>query len=49
MNKHLYSYLEREWRFNNHPKYYHYFKLWVENLTETQIYYFQKDYNKSKK
>ncbi len=37
MNKELYEYLKREWRYNCHPKYLHYFDLWFENLTPHQI------------
>jgi len=42
VNKSLYNYLEKEWRINNHSKYQHYFQLWVENLTDNQIEYFNK-------
>ena len=43
----LHTYLEREWRFNNHAKYQHYFEEWFSNLTDSQIFYFTKDMNKS--
>jgi len=49
MNKELYTYLERRWRFSNHTKYQKYFKLWLENLTDNQIYYFKKDMIKENK
>ena len=39
-NRALYNWLEYEWRISNHPKYQHYFKEWVENLTDAQIVYF---------
>ena len=42
MNEKLYKYLQIEWRWNNHPRYQHYFKEWVDNLTDTQILYYKK-------
>lgn len=42
MTEELYSYLEKEWRQNNVPKYQHYFKEWISNLTETQISQYKK-------
>jgi hypothetical protein len=48
MNKILYTYLEREWRYCNHTKYQHYFKSWVNNLTESQIHYFNVYMNRVK-
>jgi len=42
MNNELYQYLKNEWRENNLPKYQRYFEEWVSNLTETQIYYYNK-------
>jgi len=36
----LYRYLDEEWRKNNSPKYQQYFKEWVNNLTDIQIYYY---------
>jgi hypothetical protein len=41
-NRALYNWLEKEWRECNAPKYQHYFKEWVENLTEDQINGFEK-------
>lgn len=32
----LKEYLWKEWRMNNHPKYYIYFEEWFENLTDSQ-------------
>jgi hypothetical protein len=49
MNKELHDYLEKEWKFNNHKKYYKYFTMWVKNLIESQIYYFRKQMMKSQK
>ena len=46
MNKQLYEYLEKEWRISNHKKYQKYFKVWVKNITDDQIFYFTKDMNK---
>ena len=43
MNKELYYYLERDWRYNNHQKYQKYFEKWLMNLTNNQIYYFIKN------
>lgn len=42
MNDILYRYLDEEWRKNNSPKYQQYFKEWINNLTDNQIYYFNK-------
>lgn len=42
MSNELYQYLKNEWRENNLPKYQKYFENWVNNLTETQIYYYNK-------
>jgi hypothetical protein len=42
MNDILYRYLDEEWRNNNSPKYQKYFKEWVVNLTDNQIYYYNK-------
>ena len=44
MNKDLYNWLEKEWRFNNHVKYQKYFKEWISNLTPDQITGFTKQY-----
>ena len=41
----LNEYLDNQWKICNHPKYYKYFKEWVENITDTQIYYFKKEMN----
>lgn len=42
MSNELYQYLKNEWRENNLPKYQRYFEDWAKNLTETQIYYYNK-------
>lgn len=36
----LEEYLKKEWRNCNHSKYQIYFKEWFNNLTETQLLYF---------
>lgn len=41
MDKRLYTYLEKEWRYNNHKKYQKYFNEWVVNLTDIQIHYYR--------
>lgn len=38
----LYNWLKKEFEFNNHKKYHKYFQEWVNNLSETQIFYFEK-------
>lgn len=38
----LYEYLKNEWKENNLPKYQKYFEEWVNNLTDIQIYYYNK-------
>lgn len=45
LNNELKIYLHHEWKLRNHPKYLKYFELWVCNITETQIYYFNKEMN----
>ena len=42
MNEILYQYLQTQWKRNNIPKYQKYFEEWVNNLTDTQIYYYKK-------
>lgn len=44
MNKDLYNWLEKEWRFNDHVKYRKYFIQWIKNLTKDQIIGFSKQY-----
>jgi hypothetical protein len=41
MTEVIYEYLRRRFYQNNHAKYRKYFKEWVINLTESQIYYFK--------
>lgn len=40
MNEELKIWLCECWRLDNHKKYYQYFESWFENLTKSQIYYF---------
>lgn len=42
MTEELYDYLLKEWRFNNHPKYLKYFELWISNISENQIFHFNR-------
>ena len=42
MNELLYFYLKEEFRQNNVPKYQKYFDIWINNLTENQINYYNK-------
>lgn len=42
MNDVLYQYLKNEWRDKNLPKYQKYFEVWICNLTEIQIFYYNK-------
>lgn len=44
----LKEYLQREFRMNNHPKYYKYFEKWFSNLTPNQIIFY-KAYMKGQK
>ena len=50
MNEQLRNYIWLDFKRNNLPKYYHYFDMWVDNLTETQIYYCrnENDFKKEK-
>lgn len=41
MDGELYLYLENQWKENNTSKYQKYFKQWVKNLTDNQIYYYR--------
>lgn len=50
MNKsYLKIYLWNRFYEDNHPKYLKYFEKWYNNLTNNQIFYFNIDYEKSKK
>ena len=42
MSELLYRWLSDEWKNSNHPKYYMYFKVWIDNLTNDQINGFDK-------
>lgn len=46
MNRVLRTYLEVRWRKDNHPKYWRYFDEWVNNITDIQLMYFEKDMKK---
>jgi hypothetical protein len=41
-NKALYNWLETEWKLSNHPKYQHFFKQWIINITQSQIEGYEK-------
>lgn len=43
MDKELRAYLEWRFRVNNHAKYQKYRDEWINNLNETQCYYFKKE------
>jgi hypothetical protein len=49
MDNDLYTYLQKRFLEDNHKSKHKYFKEWVENLVETQIYYFTKDMIKTYK
>lgn len=50
MNDKLYNWLEKEFYTSNHPKYRRYFKEWVSNLTDAQIFSFERQmYNQENK
>lgn len=40
MSENLKMYLWNEFKINNLPKFYQYFEIWIENLTESQIRYY---------
>ena len=42
MTEELYQHLEKEWKYRNHKKYHRYFEEWVSNISESQIYHFDK-------
>lgn len=43
MTKEMYTYLQQRFYRNNHVKYRKYFEEWVQNVTETQLMYFEKE------
>lgn len=50
MNSELKEFLWKEWKFNTLPKYYKYFDEWINNLTESQMTFYEyvwmkKDFN----
>ena len=40
MPENLKMYLWNEFKINNLPKFYQYFEIWIENLTESQLRYY---------
>lgn len=50
LNSHLIDWLHHHWRSDNHNKYQHLFEEWLNNITTSQIYYFNKQmYNEVNK
>lgn len=50
MTQKLYNWLEKEFYQCNHPKYKHLFKEWVLNITESQVFGFERQmFNKENK
>lgn len=43
MSKEMYTYLQQRFYKNNHVKYRKYFEEWVQNVTEVQLMYFEKE------
>lgn len=43
MTKEMYTYLQQRFYSNNHVKYRKYFEEWVQNVTEVQLMYFEKE------
>lgn len=43
MTKEMYTYLQQRFYRNNHVKYRKYFEEWVQNVTEVQLMYFEKE------
>lgn len=43
MTEEMYTYLQQRFYRNNHAKYRKYFEEWVQNVTETQLMYFEKE------
>lgn len=43
MTTEMYTYLQQRFYKNNHNKYSKYFEEWVQNVTETQLMYFEKE------
>lgn len=42
MDKILYNWLEQQFYLTNHKKYHRYFTEWVNNITDSQKLYFEK-------
>ena len=49
MDVNIEGYLHKRFHFDNHKKYHKYFNEWFINLTENQLYYFKKDFEKEQK
>lgn len=45
MSEQLYTYLELRFYEENHSKYHKYFKEWISNINNNQIFYFTKEMN----
>ena len=45
MSESLYTYLELRFYKENHSKYHKYFKEWISNINNNQIFYFTKEMN----
>ena len=45
MSEQLYTYLELRFYKENHIKYHMYFNEWISNVSDNQIYYFNKEMN----
>lgn len=43
ITKEMYAYLQQRFYRNNHAKYRKYFEEWVQNVTEEQLMYFEKE------
>lgn len=42
MEEDLYKWLEKQWLLSNNRKYHKYFKEWIDNITENQIFHFNR-------
>ena len=42
MDKVLYNWLEKQFYHDNHKSYHKYLKEWIDNITDSQIQYFEK-------
>lgn len=48
LDNELKEWLFQHWRRDNHTKYLRYFEEWISNITESQIYYFNKQMHNEK-